>query len=187
MVVRRTAACRWGTAPSHVPAAEPRAVQRRATVYSPSAICRLGPARQLRVRHLGYSPVEVSVDRASRADSDSNPLSQLSHIAVRLSAVEVRAYPECKNPGSSARRPSDSDVRGGVRPAPHQNAEQYRLLTETYPYRSYAVERTLLARACQRRREDRWDRHTDHSAPTGGPTNLAPWSSATAEREPRPS
>jgi hypothetical protein len=93
---------------------------------------------QLRVRHLGYSPAERSVAvHAGRVDTVRV---QLAHIAVRLSTVQVRAYPECKDPG--APKPSADSAFATVFDQLHQNADQYRLLTRTYPY-LYEVERTL--------------------------------------------
>lgn len=93
---------------------------------------------RLRVRHLGYSPVELTVDvHAGRTDTLRVTL---THIAVRLSAVDVRAYPECKDPGPP-KAPTDSAF-ATVFDQLRQNAEQYRLLTRTYPY-VYSIERTL--------------------------------------------
>jgi hypothetical protein len=92
---------------------------------------------QLRVRHLGYSPVDLSVVIHAGAVDTVRVL--LTHIAVRLTAMQVRGYPECKNPGAP-NATSDSSF-ATVFDQLHQNAEQYRLLTETYPF-IYAVERT---------------------------------------------
>jgi hypothetical protein len=95
-------------------------------------------ALQLRVRHLGYSPVDLNVTvRAGGADTVRV---SLTHIAVRLSAVDVRAYPECKNPGPP--KASADSAFATVFDQLKQNAEQYRLLTDTYPF-IYAAERTL--------------------------------------------
>jgi hypothetical protein len=92
----------------------------------------------LRVRHLGYSPADVlATVHAGQVDTVRV---QLVHIAVRLSAVEVRAYPECKNPGAPSA--SADAAFATVFDQLHQNADQYRLLANTYPYR-YEVERTL--------------------------------------------
>jgi hypothetical protein len=93
---------------------------------------------RLRVRHLGYSPVELTVTvHTGRTDTVRVAL---THIAVRLGAVDVRAYPECKNPGPP-NAPEDSAF-ATVFDQLRQNAEQYRLLTRTYPY-VYSIERTL--------------------------------------------
>jgi len=95
-------------------------------------------ALQLRVRHLGYSPVDLTVTvHAGRADTVRV---SLVHIAVRLTAVDVRAYPECKNPGPP--KASADSAFATVFDQLKQNAEQYRLLTDTYPF-IYAAERTL--------------------------------------------
>jgi len=93
---------------------------------------------QLRVRHLGYSPVDMSV--TIRAGETDTIRVSLAHIAVRLTAVNVRAYPECKNPGPP--KASADSAFATVFDQLRQNAEQYRLLTDTYPF-IYAVERTL--------------------------------------------
>lgn len=96
-----------------------------------------GPV-QMRVRHLGYSPVDLSVVVHS-GQTDTVRVA-LTHIAVRLTTMQVRAYPECKNPGIP-KASSDSSF-ATVFDQLRQNADQYRLLTETYPF-VYAVERTL--------------------------------------------
>lgn len=93
---------------------------------------------QLRVRHLGYSPVDLSV--TVRAGETDTVRVSLAHIAVRLTAVNVRAYPECKKPGIP--KASADSAFATVFDQLRQNAEQYRLLTDTYPF-IYAVERTL--------------------------------------------
>jgi len=93
---------------------------------------------RLRIRHLGYSPVELDVTvRPGQTDTIQIAL---AHIAVRLTAVDVRAYPECKDPGppNAAADSAFATVFDQLK----QNAEQYRLLTDTYPF-IYATERTL--------------------------------------------
>jgi hypothetical protein len=93
---------------------------------------------QLRVRHLGYTPVDLSVT-VQPGKIDTLHV-QLVHIAVRLSTVEVHAYPECKNPGVPTAA-SDSAF-ATVFDQLKQNAEQFRLLTGEYPF-VYSVERML--------------------------------------------
>jgi hypothetical protein len=95
-------------------------------------------ALQLRVRHLGYSPADLNV--TVRAGQTDTVRVSLAHIAVRLTAVDVRAYPECKNPGPP--KASADSAFATVFDQLKQNAEQYRLLTDTYPF-IYATERTL--------------------------------------------
>lgn len=93
---------------------------------------------QLRVRHLGYTPVDLTVTvHAGGVDTVGV---QLVHIAVRLSAVQVRALPECKNPGVP--KASADSAFATVFDQLHQNAEQYRLLADAYPF-IYTVERTM--------------------------------------------
>jgi hypothetical protein len=94
-------------------------------------------AAHLRVRHLGYVPVELDVEvRAGIADTVRIAL---AHIVVHLDAMRVRAYPPCDRPGapSMSADPSFATVFDQLR----QNAEQYRLLTRQYPF-IYGVERT---------------------------------------------
>jgi hypothetical protein len=91
----------------------------------------------LRVRHIGYSPVEVTVN-VHAGGTDSVRVA-LSHIVVRLSAIQVHGEVECKEPGipSAAVDSEFALVFDQLR----QNADQYRLLSEAYPFRSY-FERT---------------------------------------------
>lgn len=93
---------------------------------------------RLRVRHLGYTPVDVVVD--VRAGAVDTVRVRLVHIAVQLTAVHVRAYPECKNPGPP--QASADSAFATVFQQLRQNAEQYALLTSVYPF-EYTVERTL--------------------------------------------
>lgn len=107
----------------------------------------------LRVRHLGYSPQELDVE-ASASVGDTIRVA-LTHIAVRLSAVEIHAYPLCTAPGppDASRDSSFATVFDQLK----QNAEQYRLLTRTYPFRT-AVERTTsVIYADNRMRRERVD------------------------------
>ena len=91
----------------------------------------------LRVRHLGYIPVELDVEvRAGVADTIHVAL---THIVVHLNAVQVRAYPPCERPGAPSM--SEDASFATVFDQLRQNAEQYRLLTRQYPF-VYGVERT---------------------------------------------
>ncbi len=93
---------------------------------------------QVRVRHLGYSPIDMAVTiRAGAADTMRV---ELAHIVVRLVTVQVHAYPECENPGPPSAS-SDSSF-ATVFEQLQQNADQYRMLTEAYPF-NQAVERTM--------------------------------------------
>jgi hypothetical protein len=91
---------------------------------------------RLRVRHLGYTPANVDV--VVREHNVDTVRIALSHIAVRLSALQVRAYPPCVAPGAP---PSTDSSFAVVFDQLRQNAEQYRLLSRTYPF-EYGVERT---------------------------------------------
>ena len=90
------------------------------------------------MRHLGYTPVDLSVTvHAGQVDTVHV---QLVHIAVKLAVVHVRALPECKNPGVP--KASADSAFATVFDQLHQNADQYRLLADAYPF-VYTVERTM--------------------------------------------
>jgi carboxypeptidase family protein len=97
----------------------------------------VGPLR-VRVRHVGYVPVDVSVTVHGGGVDTVNVA--LTHIVVRLSTVQVRGYPECKNPGAPAA--ADDSSFATVFDQLRQNADQYRLLTSEYPF-TFAVERMM--------------------------------------------
>lgn len=93
-------------------------------------------AVELLVRHLGYSPAKVAtIVRAGLTDSVRVGLSRL---AVQLGAVQVHAARVCTTPGppNSATDPSFAAVFDQLR----QNADQYRLVSQTYPF-IYEMER----------------------------------------------
>ena len=91
---------------------------------------------RLRIRHVGYSPAELDVD-VQPGVVDTVRVA-LTHIAVRLTAMHVSAYPECVSPGPPL--PSDSAFRA-IFEQLKQNAEQFRLLITQYPFIS-GVQRT---------------------------------------------
>jgi hypothetical protein len=93
---------------------------------------------RLRVRHLGYVPADVDVQ--VHAGEIATVHVQLVHIAVRLEAVQVRAYPECTAPGPPKVAPGGDSAFATVFGQLRQNAEQLKLLTKSYPF-VYAVER----------------------------------------------
>lgn len=110
-------------------------------------------AIHLRVRHLGYTPQELDI--VVRANASDTIRVVLAHIAVRLSAIEVHAYPVCTNPG--APNPATDSGFATVFEQLRQNAEQYRLLSRAYPFQT-AVERTTsVIYADNRMRRERVD------------------------------
>jgi len=84
----------------------------------------------LTVRRLGYVPSTLTVHVA--ADATENVVIRLSRIAIRLSAVDVRAHPPCTNPG--APRPQDDSTLANIFDQVRLNAEQFRLLSDSYPF-----------------------------------------------------
>jgi len=91
---------------------------------------------RLRIRHVGYSPADTDV--VVRAGVTDTIRIALSRIAVRLTAMQVRAYPECITPGPP---PATDTAFTTIFEQLKQNAEQFRLLATKYPF-IYAVERT---------------------------------------------
>jgi hypothetical protein len=86
----------------------------------------------VQARHIGYLPAEVAVTvHAGRVDTVRIAL---THVAVHLSEVRVRAYPPCKTPGrpKASADPALATVFGQL----EQNAEQLQLLSERYPFES---------------------------------------------------
>ena len=97
----------------------------------------VGPL-QLQVRHLGYTPVSVTTTvHASRTDTIRV---RLAHIAVQLTAMRVRAYPPCSDPGPPTAEGDSSFAT--LFDQLRLNAEQYRLLASAYPF-ELTVERMM--------------------------------------------
>jgi hypothetical protein len=96
---------------------------------------------RLRVVHIGYTPVEVSV--TVHADSAPPRLRiELSRLSVQLSTVRILAKGMCTMPG----RPNpdvDPDFAAIVAQL-RMNAEQYQLLSDSFPFR-YKVEQVFYA------------------------------------------
>jgi Carboxypeptidase regulatory-like domain len=93
---------------------------------------------QLRVTHLGFAPVEIPVT----VSSDSAPTRvrvDLTEVQVRLATVEVRADAPCVAPG--APDPKKDREFAIVFQQLEQNAQEYRLLADSFPY-AYHEERT---------------------------------------------
>ncbi|MGH7654731.1 MAG: carboxypeptidase regulatory-like domain-containing protein [Gemmatimonadaceae bacterium] len=94
---------------------------------------------RLRVVHIGYTPVEVSV--TVRADTAPPRLRiELARLSVQLYTVRVLAKGVCTVPG----RPNpdvDPDFAAIVAQV-RMNAEQYQLLSDSFPFR-YKVEQAF--------------------------------------------
>ncbi len=96
---------------------------------------RAGPAVLL-VRHLGYAPATVPTTvRAGRTDTIRVVLTKLP---AQLGAVQVRAARVCTNPGPP--KASIDPAFATLFEQLEQNAEQYRLVSEEYPF-VYDMER----------------------------------------------
>ena len=96
-------------------------------------------ARRLRVRHIGYLPLDTTI--VVPADSALAPLRlELRRAPQQLALVRVRAAGPCRAPGppSPAQDPEFAALFQQLR----QNAEQYRLLVRTYPF-VYQMERAF--------------------------------------------
>lgn len=96
---------------------------------------------RIRAAHLGFSPKEIALD--VRSDSSVTRVRiELDAVQVRLATVRVSAMATCTLPG-----PPDS-TRGSeflaVFDQLEQNARQYRLLADSFPY-AYLEERTTFS------------------------------------------
>jgi hypothetical protein len=91
----------------------------------------------LRVRRLGYLPMDVPM-HVSAGRTDSVRVA-LNRVAVRLATVNVTSHPPCRKPG--APKPTGDSTLYTVYSQLVLNAEQYKLLSETYPF-VYALSAT---------------------------------------------
>ena len=91
----------------------------------------------MHVRRLGYAPRDVML--TVRAAAHDTLRIELTRVAMRLAAVQVRADPACTAPG--LRAVTDSTLRT-VLTQLRMNGEQYRLLAERYPF-VYSQERLV--------------------------------------------
>lgn len=83
----------------------------------------------LHVRRLGYAPRDEMIT-VHPGGGDSLRI-ELTRVAVKLAAVQVRADPPCTEPGLSAVKDS---VLKTLLMQLRMNGEQYRLLAERYPF-----------------------------------------------------
>jgi hypothetical protein len=93
---------------------------------------------RIRAIHLGFSPAEQSVTVARDSDVTRMQLI-LPAVRVRLAAVHITADGPCTAPGAPdpAKQPEFSTIFQQLQ----QNAQQYRLLADSFPY-EYRVART---------------------------------------------
>ena len=89
----------------------------------------------LHVRRLGYAPKDLMITVADTA-SDSLRI-ELARVALKLAPVQVRADPQCTTPGLGAVKDS---ALATLLMQLRMNGEQYRLLSERYPF-VYSQER----------------------------------------------
>jgi hypothetical protein len=91
---------------------------------------------ELLVRHLGYSPSKITI--TVQAGLVESVRVELSRLALQLGAVQVRADRLCLKPGPPAA--ATDAAFAAVFDQLRQNADQYRLLSLTYPF-IYQMER----------------------------------------------
>ncbi|HEY4218097.1 MAG TPA: carboxypeptidase-like regulatory domain-containing protein [Gemmatimonadaceae bacterium] len=91
---------------------------------------------ELLVRHLGYSPVRVT--RTVAAGAIDTLRIALVKLPAQLGAVQVRATRVCTNPG--APKANADPAFAALFEQLEQNADQYRLVSATYPF-VYDMER----------------------------------------------
>ncbi len=93
---------------------------------------------RLRVTHLGFAPSEISVT-IPRDSTTTRVRVELSEVQVRLATVQIRGDAPCVAPG--APDPVKDREFYIIFQQLEQNAQQYRLLADSFPY-AYHEERT---------------------------------------------
>jgi len=93
---------------------------------------------RLRATHLGFAPTEIPVT-IPRDTAPTRVRVELAEVQVRLATVEVRADAPCIAPG--APDPAKERQFSVIFQQLEQNAQQYRLLADSFPY-AYREERT---------------------------------------------
>jgi hypothetical protein len=93
---------------------------------------------RIRAIHLGFSPVEQSVTVVRDSDVTRVQLA-LPAVRVRLAAIHITADGPCETPG--APDPAKDPEFSAIFQQLEQNAQQYRLLADSFPYQ-YRVART---------------------------------------------
>jgi hypothetical protein len=91
---------------------------------------------ELLVKHLGYSPSRMTV--TARAITTDTVRVRMSRLAVRLTAMQVRAKTACTNPGPP--RAALDQAFAAVFDQLELNADAYRVLSQAYPF-TYDMER----------------------------------------------
>lgn len=93
----------------------------------------------LRVAHLGFTPLERTI--TVPIEGVLPPFTvQLQRLQAKLTAVRVLAYPPCIDPG--APNPASDPDFAAIFDQLRQNAEQYRLLADSFPF-AYQMNRVL--------------------------------------------
>jgi len=95
-------------------------------------------AYRLRVARIGFTPRDLAVAVTAGADPPIVRV-ELDRATFSLAAVRVLAYPPCTRPG--APDPRTSADFAGIFEQVRQNAEQYRVLSDSFPF-GYRFERT---------------------------------------------
>jgi hypothetical protein len=101
------------------------------------AFTSLEPGRyRIRAVHIGYSPLEVNVDVPAGAEPPRVRI-ELTHLSVQLATVKVTAAVRCTAPGRP--NPDIEPDFAAIVAQLRMNAEQYKLLSDSFPFR-YKVE-----------------------------------------------
>jgi len=98
-----------------------------------------GGTYRLRVARLGFSPREFTVEVPAAGEGQRLRIT-LDRVSIKLNAVKVVAYPPCKKPGRPNAK-TDPDL-AAVFDQLTLNAEQYRLLADSFPF-AYKAERRV--------------------------------------------
>ena len=98
-------------------------------------------ASRLRVARRGFTPRELAVLLTAGADPPVVQV-ELDRASFSLAAVRVLAYPPCKRPGPPD--PRTSPDFASIFELVRQNAEQYRLLADSFPIRRAELDLSIV-------------------------------------------
>lgn len=119
---------------------------------------------RIRATHIGYSPVEVTVDVPAQGAPPRMRI-VLTHLSVQLATVKVTAVARCTTPG----RPNpdvDPDFAAIVAQL-RMNAEQYQVLSDSFPFR-YKVDQEFYSMRSDSSRTDEHDETAEYRSNAHG-------------------
>src|SRR5262245_12997419 len=106
---------------------------------------------RLRVRQLGFTPVERTVERTASGDAADTLTIALTRIAYALPEVVTREASRCDNDADSLAKARSLPALGQLR----LGAERYEAFRKAYPFRIQQERRTILLEADGQKTLDR--------------------------------